>query len=110
MDYHVAKQIPIADGVPLYIGIDFGLTPAAVFGQGVRGRWLILNEIVAIDMGIVRFAEMLRQDISTRFSNLEVKIIGDPAGLILEHKQMKQRHFKYCVVQVLEHILLQVVQ
>jgi hypothetical protein len=81
MDYHVAKEeVPVAQGVPLYIGIDFGLTPAAVFGQKVRGRWLILNEIVAIDMGIVRFAEMLRQDISTRFSNLEVKIIGDPAG------------------------------
>ena len=80
-DAHIAKEeIPVADGVPLYIGIDFGLTPAAVFGQKVRGRWLILAEVVAIDMGIVRFAEMLRQEISTRFSSLEVKIIGDPAG------------------------------
>ena len=78
---HVAKEeIPIADGVPLYIGIDFGLTPAAVFGQKVRGRWLIQSEIVAIDMGIVRFAELLRQEISTRFGNQEVRIFGDPAG------------------------------
>lgn len=78
---HVAKEeIPIADGVPLYIGIDFGLTPAAVFGQKVRGRWLIQSEIVAIDMGIVRFAELLRQEIATRFGNLEVYIYGDPAG------------------------------
>lgn len=78
---HVAtEEIPIADGVPLYIGIDFGLTPAAVFGQKVRGRWLIQAEIVAIDMGIVRFAEMLRQEIATRFGNLDVHIYGDPAG------------------------------
>ena len=78
---HIAKEeIPIAAGVPLYIGIDFGLTPAAVFGQKVRGRWLIQSEIVAIDMGIVRFAELLRQEIATRFGNLEVHIYGDPAG------------------------------
>ena len=78
---HIAtEEIPIAMGVPLYIGIDFGLTPAAVFGQKVRGRWLIQSEIVAIDMGIVRFAELLRQEIATRFSGLDVNIIGDPAG------------------------------
>ena len=78
---HVAtEEIPIAIGVPLYIGVDFGLTPAAVFGQKVRGRWLIQSEIVAIDMGIVRFSELLRQEIATRFSDLEVLIYGDPAG------------------------------
>jgi len=78
---HIAtEEIPIAVGVPLYIGIDFGLTPAAVFGQKVRGRWLIQSEIVAIDMGIVRFAELLRQEIATRFAGLDVNIIGDPAG------------------------------
>jgi len=78
---HIAEEeIPIAIGVTLYVGIDFGLTPAAVFGQKVRGRWLIQSEIVAIDMGIVRFAELLRQEIATRFSGLDVNIIGDPAG------------------------------
>ena len=78
---HVSEEdIPVAIGVPLYVGIDFGLTPAAVFGQKVRGRWLIQSEIVAIDMGVVRFAELLRQEIATRFHNLEVNIYGDPAG------------------------------
>jgi hypothetical protein len=78
---HIAtEEIPVADGIPLYIGVDFGLTPAAVFGQKVRGRWLIQAEIVAIDMGIVRFSELLRQEIATRFGNLDVYIYGDPAG------------------------------
>ena len=51
-----------------------------MFGQKVRGRWLLQSEIVAIDMGIVRFAELLRQEIATRFNNLDVYIYGDPAG------------------------------
>ena len=39
-DVHVSREeINIAKGVPVYIGMDFGLTPAAVFGQKVRGRW-----------------------------------------------------------------------
>jgi len=80
-DVHVAKEeIPVADGQPLFIGLDFGLTPAAVFGQKVRGRWLILQEIVAFDMGIVRFAELLRAEIATRYANCDVNIFGDPAG------------------------------
>jgi hypothetical protein len=78
---HIAKEeIPIADGQPIYIGVDFGLTPACVFGQKVRGRWLLLQEIVAFDMGIVRFAELLRQEIALRYNNCEVNIFGDPAG------------------------------
>ena len=56
-DVHIAKEeIPTASGMPVFIGVDFGLTPAAVFGQKVRGRWLILQEVVAFDMGIVKFS------------------------------------------------------
>jgi len=79
---HIAKEeIPVAASMPLYVGIDFGLTPAAVFAQKVRGRWFALSEIVAIDMGIVRFAELLRTEIATRFDACsDVLIYGDPAG------------------------------
>ena len=80
-DIHIAKEeIPVAVGMPVYIGIDFGLTPAAAIGQKVRGRWMILQEIVAFDMGIVRFAEVLRQEIATRYAGCEIIIFGDPAG------------------------------
>ena len=81
-DAHVAKEeLPIAANLPVYVGLDFGLTPAATIGQKVRGRWLVQQEIVAIDMGIVRFAEVLRQELATRFSAAsEVIIYGDPAG------------------------------
>lgn len=80
-DVHVSKEeIPVAAGVPVYIGVDFGLTPAAVIGQKVRGRWLLLQEIVAFDMGIVKFSEVLRQELLTRYPSNEVIIFGDPAG------------------------------
>jgi len=80
-DMHIAtEEIPVASGVPVYVGIDFGLTPAAVFGQKVRGRWLIQSEVVAFDMGIVRFTEVLRQEIATKYAQCEVIIFGDPAG------------------------------
>ena len=81
-DVHIAKEeIPIGAGLPVYVGLDFGLTPSAVLGQKVRGRWLLQSEIVAVDMGIVRFAEVLRNELSTRFAACsEVYIYGDPAG------------------------------
>ncbi len=80
-DVHVAnEEIPVADGMPLFIGLDFGLTPAAVFGQKVRGRWLLLQEIVAFDMGIVRFTELLKYEIAKTYKGLVIDIYGDPAG------------------------------
>ena len=81
-DMHVAKEeVAVAAGAPVYVGLDFGLTPAATIGQKVRGRWLIQSELVAFDMGIVRFAEVLREELATRFAEAsEVFIYGDPAG------------------------------
>ena len=81
-EVHVAtEEIAVAAGHPVYVGLDFGLTPAATIGQKVRGRWLIQSEIVAIDMGIVRFAEVLRNELAIRFSVASETIIyGDPAG------------------------------
>lgn len=47
---HVKEINPI-QGVPLTIGIDFGLTPAAVITQvDTRGRLLVLDEVIGEDM------------------------------------------------------------
>lgn len=80
-DVHLAKEpiLPIP-GIPIIIGMDFGLTPAAVFAQHVRGKWLILHELVAEDMGIIRFAELLRVEMATRFPGSSFLVYGDPAG------------------------------
>ena len=85
-DYHMANQTlkPILNGVrPLIVGIDFGLTPAAVIGQqDPRGRALVLDELVSFDMGIQRFVRtMLKPLLYERFPGALVLIVVDPAGV-----------------------------
>jgi hypothetical protein len=79
---HVAPEpLQPVEGLPLFIGIDFGLTPAAIFGQRMAdGRWLILDEMVSDDMGVVRFSEALGARIAERYDGFEVSAWGDPAG------------------------------
>jgi hypothetical protein len=85
-DYHIAKQplIPIVNGVkPIIVGIDLGLTPAAVIGQqDYKGRMLIYAEAVAFDMGIQRFARtVLKPLLSERFGGQNILVVTDPAGM-----------------------------
>ena len=78
---HVAPE-PIAPvpGAPVVIGLDFGLTPAAVFCQRTsQGRWLVLAELVAEDMGAVRFSEQLAAHIAAWFPGFTCTAWGDPA-------------------------------
>ena len=76
---HVASShlLPVP-GHTIFVGIDFGLTPAAVFGQKVRGRWILLRELVTTDMGIVRFAGLLRHAMAELGGSYS--IWGDPTG------------------------------
>tara|TARA_R100000152_G_C6781207_1_gene215224 strand:+ start:244 stop:1749 length:1506 start_codon:yes stop_codon:yes gene_type:complete len=79
-DVHVARSdVAIMKEAPIYVGIDFGLTPACVFGQRVRGRWLIIDELVAEDMGILRFSDLMKQKMAEYLPKNFV-IFGDPAG------------------------------
>lgn len=80
-EVHVAKQpIKAVEGHVIFVGIDFGLTPAAVYGQRIFDRWFILGELVARDMGARRFARILRGDLATRFPGWRWRLFGDPAG------------------------------
>jgi len=79
-DVHVAKgDLALMKETPIHIGIDFGLTPAAVFAQRVRGRWLVVDELVAEDMGILRFSDLMKQKMAEYLPRNFV-IFGDPAG------------------------------
>jgi hypothetical protein len=84
-DYHMARGVlrPITNGTrPIIIGMDLGLTPAAVVGQqDARGRALILAECVSFDMGVQRFMRtMLRPLLSEKFPGAPILIVTDPAG------------------------------
>jgi len=84
-DYHMAKASVrhISNGVrPLIVGMDLGLTPAAVIGQqDPRGRALILAECVSTDMGAQRFLRtMLKPLLTERFPGAPILVVVDPAG------------------------------
>jgi hypothetical protein len=78
---HVAP-FDLIPGHPIHVGIDFGLTPAAVFGQRTpMGQWRWHSELVTEDMGAVRFAQLLKQAMVERYSNFNFgTVTGDPAG------------------------------
>ena len=85
-DYHMATESlePIINGVrPIVIGMDLGLTPAAVIGQSdPRGRALIYAEAVSFDMGVQRFVRtVLKPLLFERFSGANVIVVVDPAGV-----------------------------
>jgi hypothetical protein len=67
--------------LPMEVGIDFGLTPAAVFGQKtITGQWRWIDELVTEDMDAARFAEVLRAKIQADYNGFKFKFTGDPAG------------------------------
>lgn len=68
---------------PIIVGMDFGLTPAAVFlQQDARGVWYLYTELVAQSMmGAEQFAPLLKDTMAKHFSPKQPFVMyGDPAG------------------------------
>ncbi len=81
-DEMMSAELSVDPTVTLQVGLDFGLTPAAIFGQKMaNGRWHVLHELVTFDMGLNRFADMLKSELNSRFPGMETMIWGDPAGM-----------------------------
>jgi hypothetical protein len=78
------KEFELDPALPVHIGLDFGLTPAAIFGQRTRwGSWRWRHELVTTDMGGTRFARLLGGFIREHYPPDKWtigSITGDPAG------------------------------
>lgn len=82
-DIHSVSKIDAIQGDPLYLGWDFGLTPACVVVQiTARGQVLILKEYAAEDIGIKTFAKnIVIPSIALDFPYNKIgESEGDPAG------------------------------
>lgn len=84
-EFHVAKDplLYIKDrGYPIHIGMDFGRTPAAIFGQrDATGRILVYSELYKENMGLEKFLQdHVGPHIHQKYPNMIVKVVGDPAG------------------------------
>jgi len=66
----------------LYLGIDFGLTPACTFAQITpSGQLVTFDELTTFDMGQVSFGKLLKERINTVYRGFNsIEIYGDPAG------------------------------
>ncbi len=92
---HCAKEdLEIYRGIPLYLGWDYGLTPACVAGQlSPHGQLRIVDEWVTEDMGIREFArDVVRPALMNEYPGVPIISVGDPAG-----KQRSQTEAKSCM-------------
>ena len=78
---HVGPTAPIT-GKTIYVGWDFGLTPAAIITQQTaRGQLQILGEIIGDNIGVRQFAEgFVLPVLNTEYRDHDIVHIGDPAG------------------------------
>lgn len=76
------REFELVPSAGIWIGLDFGLTPAAVYGQRMAmGQWRWHRELVTTDTGVVAFANLLKADIATNYQGVPIHAItGDPAG------------------------------
>lgn len=94
-DIHTASEdLEIYRGIPLYLGWDYGLTPACIAGQlSPHGQLRIVKEWTSDDMGIREFArDVVMPDLQNEFHGLAVISVGDPAG-----KQRSQTEQRSCM-------------
>lgn len=100
-----ANDIFHIPGAKLVIGVDFGLTPAAVFTQNdVRGRFLVLDEVCGEDMGFRQFLEdllipHLMKHYPAHWAKKDemILLVADPAGT-----QRAQSNEKSCFQEARE--------
>lgn len=94
---HVATQIlRPTNGLPIQIGFDCGLTPAAVIGQQEpTGHWKILKEIIADGIGAKRFGELVNRILKTEFKGFKISTATcDPAGLSKSAGDAEERSWR----------------
>lgn len=79
--HHTDEPLIINKDLTVYVGIDFGLTPAALFCQkNAAGRWLIFDELCTFDMGAMSFGRLLKEKVLRDYQGYEIEFYGDPAG------------------------------
>ncbi len=94
-DLHVAKRtLTPQTGMPLLVGWDFGLTPAAILAQMVDGRLSVIKEYVGTNIGITKFAARVWDDLRLTLTNWthdsdQILSFIDPAGF--QRSQVDER-------------------
>lgn len=92
---HCAEEdLDLYKGIPLYLGWDYGLTPACVAAQlSPHGQLRVIDEWCTEDMGIREFArDIVKPAILNKYHGMPIISVGDPAG-----KQRTQTEQNSCM-------------
>ena len=82
-DTHVSKTpLQLLSGAGVIIGVDAGLSPAAVIGQvDYQGRVIVHDALISESMGALRFIrEKLKPLLANKYAGYKVTIVIDPAA------------------------------
>jgi len=82
-DIHAAKgELRVFKGLPLIVGLDFGLNPSAVFCQmSPMGQLRAIDECWSEDLGVRSFVrDILLPHIRNNYPGMVITYITDPAG------------------------------
>lgn len=91
-DIHCAKEdLEIYRGIPLYLGWDYGLTPACIAAQmSPHGQLRVVKEWCATDMAIRELSrDVVMPDLVNEFQGLNFVSVGDPAGKVRSETEQK---------------------
>lgn len=78
-EFHV-RPVVYSPRLQVFVGVDFGLTPAAVlFQRDLVGRYGVFDELATGDMGAKRFGVLLKAKLA-EYGIEEAVSTGDPAG------------------------------
>jgi hypothetical protein len=80
-ELHVAKDVLQAvPGHQIWIGADFGRSPAVLFGQTVNNRVSILEEMQGHNVSAVTFAPQVKRRLEQKYPGHTFVAYGDPKG------------------------------
>lgn len=80
-EIHVDRNIKFNDRLAVHLGIDFGLTPAAVFIQQLpAGRFVVIDEIVTESTDAYMFSALIKEKCIKERYVLSKESYADPAG------------------------------
>ena len=96
---HVSREAIVADNSPIICGMDFGLTPAAVFiQQGPTGQYSVLSEIVTEDVAADEFGPLLMAHVAREYPTQSVSYFGDPAG---SQRSQSDKHTPFRILKAI---------
>jgi len=80
-EYHVAANVlKVVEGHDVWVGLDFGRQPAAIFGQHINNRLFEQFELQGFNEGATTFAPKVKRLLEQEYRGCRARVFGDPKG------------------------------